>query len=118
MYYFHPYLLLLLLHTHTQSGVGDFVFYLENNRPVSELLSAIWNIYYRKYRKCLPVNITTNMKFSRPNAGVREGFLFSDPGQTKTPKNSSFSKVSGGHNRVTIVWPDDSAVSANPRSYL
>ena len=101
-----------------QSGVGDFVFYLENNRPVSELLSAIWNVYYRKYRKRLPVNITTNMKFSRPNAGVREGVLFSDPGQTKTPKNSSFSKVPGGHNRVTIVWPVDSDVSANPRSYL
>ena len=110
---------LVLLHDlQTQSSVGDFIFYLQNDRPASELLSAIWNIYYRKYRKRLPVNVTTNMKFSRPNVGIREGVLFSDPGQTKTAKSPSFIKVSGGQNRVSIVWPDDSAVSANPRSYL
>ena len=103
-------------HVYKQPDVGDFIFYLQNNRPSSELLAALWNIYYRKFGKPLPVNVTTHMKFSRPNVGVKEGLLYSDPGRTKTSRSSSFSKISGEGYRVSIVWPEDKSTS--PRSYL
>ena len=102
---------------HTQPDIGDFVLYLQNGRPASELLSAVWNIYYFKFRRRLPISVTTNMTFSRAGNGKAECSLYSDPGHTKVSKKSAFTKMRGGGNRVSIVWPEDTETTA-PRSYL
>ena len=103
-----------------QSDVGDIVLYLHGNRPSAELLCAIWNVFCRKYRARLPVNITTDLKFSRPNAGVDEGVLLSKQEQVrKRPRTTSFKKMSGGGNRISIILPDDSAATdASAKSYI
>ena len=61
-----------------QDEVGDVVFYLET-RPAAELMAAIWYTYYRKYKKSLPVTVTSQINFYRP--GVGEGVLKCGGGQ-------------------------------------
>ena len=86
-----------------QASVGDCVFFLENNRPVSEFLAAIWRVFYRKFKTRLPVKVADVMKFARPNEGVNVGEIF--PNMTSRFKSPSFKKL--GTKKVSISWPVD-----------
>ena len=88
-----------------QASVGDCVFYLENNRPVSEFLAVIW-IFYLKFKTRLPVKVADVMKFARPNKGINVGDIF--PKKTSRFRSPSFKKL--GARKESISWPiDDSS---------
>ena len=76
-----------------QEEVGDVVLYLEK-RPAAELLAAIWYTYRRKYKKSLPVTISSEIQFKRQgiSAGVLKcggGPAGAKPGFNKTGAQSA-----------------------------
>ena len=80
---------------HLQEEVGDCVFTVEEGRPAAELLAAIWYTFKRKYKKSIPVTVTSEIKFHRD--GVPSGTL-----QTRGGQNPGFNKL--GPQQAALKW--------------
>ena len=70
-------------------------------QPQSSALKSGIYTFWRKYKKHLPVNVTAEMRYSRP--GVKDGVLVCDSGAVS--RSASFKKVGG--TRTAVQWPQE-----------
>ena len=89
-----------------QRRIGDCICYLENGRPASEFLAAIWNVFLKKYKRRLPIKVIDTVRFARVNEGIDIGEIVSE--ESARARGASFKKVAA--KRVTVTWPTNGNV--------
>lgn len=55
----------------SQPRVGDQVFYLKNNRSAAEFMAVLWYLVYRRFKRSLPVTVSSTIKYQRPGGKNR-----------------------------------------------